>query len=182
MALGRSSAGARNGRSLLVGVLVPLALIAALTAGLAGVLATGAGRRAADKEIDARAATVKKAWDATGRPMAKAQLVRLGRQLNAQLAVRSGIRPSTATTTGDVRHYAFPTRDRRTLAVALPVKESADALSNGLVAALVAALAGVILLLVLGSMLLHSAATAPLRALTDALGRVRGGAHDARAP
>ena len=182
MAPGRSPAPARNGRSLFVGVLLPLALIAALTAGLAVFVASGAGRRAADKELDARAATVKKTWDALDRPSGKPQLARLGRLLNAQLVVVRGRHPQAATTTGDLRSYAFPTRDRRTLRVALPMTQSADALSTGMLAALIAALAGVILILALGSMLLRSAATAPLSALADAIGRLRGGAHDARAP
>src|SRR3954451_9994615 len=138
MALGRSSDAARSGRSLFVGVLLPLALIAALTAGLAVFVATGAGRRAADKELDARAATVKKAWDATDRPTAKPELARLGRQLNAKLVVIRGRHPQAAVTKGELRHYAFPTRDRRTLRVALAMKQSADALSTGRVAALIA--------------------------------------------
>jgi diguanylate cyclase (GGDEF)-like protein len=165
-----------------VGVLVPLALLAALIVAVVAMLAISAGRHAAVKELDARAATVKKAWDLSGRPSAKPELAVLGRRLTATLAVERGAMPALAATTGGVRRYAFPTRDGRTLRVALPVKASTDALSNGLVAALVAGLAGVVLLLVLGSMLLRSAAIAPLRALTDATERVRGGSRDARAP
>jgi diguanylate cyclase (GGDEF)-like protein len=164
------------------GALVPLGLLAVLTVAVVAMLGISAGRHAAVKELDLRAATVKKAWDLSGRPSATPELAVLGRRLNASLAVVSGARPAPATTSGDVRRYAFPTRDRRTLRVALSVKASADALSNGLVAALVAGLAGVVLLLMLGSMLLRSAAIAPLRALTDAIERVKGGAREVRAP
>jgi diguanylate cyclase (GGDEF)-like protein len=164
------------------GALVPLGLLAALIVAVVAMLATSAGRHAAVKELDARAATVKKAWDLSGRPSAQPELAVLGRRLNATLSVAQGAKPAPATTSGNVRRYAFPTRDRRTLGVALPVNASADALANGLVAALVAGFAGVVLLLVLGSMLLRSAAIAPLRALIDAIERVKGGARDARAP
>ncbi|MFL5842816.1 MAG: EAL domain-containing protein [Thermoleophilaceae bacterium] len=166
----------------MAGVLLPLGLLAALTVAVVAVLAIGAGRHAAVKELDARAATVKKAWDLSGRPSAQPELARLGRNLNARLSVVRGAKPAPAATSGQLRRYAFPTRARRTLRVALPVKASADSLSNGLVAALVAGLAGVVLLIVLGSMLVRSAATAPLRTLADAMARVTSGAHDARAP
>src|SRR5882757_10479233 len=125
MALNRSVARARSGRSLVVSVVVPLALLTvAITIGVA-LIATGAGRRAADKELDARAATVKKAWDGAGRPARKADLARLGRRLNADLSVERGSRPQPAATSGKVRSYEFATRQRRTLRVGLPVAQSA---------------------------------------------------------
>jgi diguanylate cyclase (GGDEF)-like protein len=68
------------------------------------------------------------------------------------------------------------------LRVGLQTNASKDALSAGLVAAIVAGLAGVLLLLALGSALLRSAAVAPLRALAEAMGKVRAGAHGTRAP
>src|SRR5437016_4946704 len=115
---GRSLSSARNGRPLVAGVLAPLGLLAALIAAVVAMLAISAGRHAAVKEVDARAATVKKAWDLSGRPSAKAELAVLGRRLNATLSVVAGARPGPAITSGDVRRYTFPTRDRRTLRVA----------------------------------------------------------------
>jgi diguanylate cyclase (GGDEF)-like protein len=165
----------------MVSVVVPLALLAAAVTVVVALIATSAGRRAADKELDARAATVKKAWDGAGRPAGESDLARLGRRLNADLSVLRGSRPQPAATSGNVRSYAFATRQRRTLRVGLPVTQSADALSKGLAAAIVAGLAGMILLMALGSTLLRAAAVAPLRALGAAIGRVRGGDHGARA-
>jgi diguanylate cyclase (GGDEF)-like protein len=163
-------------------VLLPLALVAGLTAVVVAFVAMGAGRTAADKELDARAATVKKAWDVAGRPTRKPELGRLGTRLNADLTVVRGSRPQAAATAGELRTYAFATRDRRTLRVALDAKTSADSLSKGLIAAIAAGLAGMLLLVTLGSMLLRSAATGPLHALGEAIARVRGGAHETRAP
>src|SRR3954454_25185792 len=119
MTPGRSAASTRNGRPLVAGVLLPVGLLAALTVAVVAMLAIGAGRHAAVKELDARAATVKKAWELSGRPSTKPELALRGRRLNASLSVVPGARPAPAATSGDVRRYAFPTRARRTLRVAL---------------------------------------------------------------
>jgi diguanylate cyclase (GGDEF)-like protein len=93
-----------------------------------------------------------------------------------------GRRSLAGTTDGEVRRYAFATRDGRTLGVALSNRASADALSDGLLAALVVGAAGALLLAALLSALLRSVAVTPLRRLADTLPRVKAGAHDARAP
>src|SRR4051794_37761657 len=146
MARSRSSAPARNGLPLFVSVVVPAAIVAALIAAAVVVLVTGAGHRAASKELDARAATVKKAWDGAGRPAKDSDLQRLGQRLNATLRVVRGRHPQPGSTTGKIRHYAFATRNRETLRVALPTKSSSNALSQGLVAGLIVGLAGALLL------------------------------------
>src|SRR3954470_17224477 len=132
MALRRSAAPARKGRPLVAGIVLPAALVTALLCLAVALLATGGGRRAADKELDARAATVKRAWDAVGRPGTGRELERLGARLNAQLRVVSGTHPQAGTTTGKLRRYGFETRDRRTLRVALPTASSADAVNEAL--------------------------------------------------
>src|SRR4051794_20280065 len=182
MAPKRSAAPARNGRPLVASVVVPAVLVAALIAVVAALLASGGGHRAADKELDARAATVKKAWDGAGRPSSAGQLDRLGNRLNAELRVVPGRHPHAGTTNGDTRNYAYATRTQQTLRVALSTSASSDALSNGLVAGIVVGLAGALLLAALLSTLLRASAVSPLRGLAATLALVKGGAHDARAP
>src|SRR4051812_47431528 len=182
MAQERSVARARNGRPLVATVAVPAALIAVLIAVAAVLLASGGGQRAANKELDARAANVKESWDAAGRPGGGSQLRRLGVRMNAQLRVVRGRHPQAGTTSGDVRNYAFATRERRTLRVALSAKASADAVSAGRLAAIFVGLAGALLLGVLLSAILRGAAVGPLRGLAGALAQLKGGAPDARAP
>ena len=166
----------------MVRVVLPLAVLALLLGLAVTMLVAGSGRKAADKELDARAATVKKAWDAADRPTAERQLDRLGSQLGARLSVVRGERPQPGTTDGELRRYAFATRDRQTLRVALSTSESDDALSSGLTAGILVALVGVALLVALAIALLRSAAIAPLTALGAALKKLRGGDPTARAP
>ena len=175
-----SVAPARSGRPLLLGVLLPVAVIAAGLAIGVTLLVTGAGRRAAEKELDARAATVRGAWEAAGSPTNERELRRLGNRLDARLTVVRGRRPQAGTTAGDVRRYAFASRERRTLRVALATTESSDALSKGLIAGIAAGLVGLILLLALAATLLRGAAVAPLRGLAGAMARLQGGDHGAR--
>src|SRR5439155_14893694 len=178
----RSVTPARNGRSLTVRVVLPAALVTALIAAAVAVLGAGAAHRAADKELDARAATVKKAWDAVGRPPGGAPLERLGARLSAQLRVVRGTHPAPTSNTGKLRRYAFVTGDHTTLRVALTTSESSDAVSKGFVAGLIVALAGALLLAAVLSALLRGAATGPLRSMANAIGRLQAGAGDARAP
>jgi diguanylate cyclase (GGDEF)-like protein len=163
-------------------VVLPAILVGVLIAVAAALLAGGGGQRAAHKELDARAATVKEAWNSVGRPAEGRQLDRLGRRLNAKLRVVRGSHPLAGQTSGDVRRYAFPTRGDRTLRVALSTASSSDALSKGLVAAIIVGLAGALLLAALLSALLRGAAARPLRGLAGALAQMKAGAHDARAP
>lgn len=162
--------------------MLPVALLAALLAVGVALLVAGGGRRAASKELDARAATVKKSWDAVGRPTAQADLQRLGKRLGAQLRVVNGRHPQPGTTRGDVRRYAFATRNKKTLQITLGTHASSDAISQGLLAGLIVGIAGALLLAALLAALLRATAVAPLRALVRTLGRLREGAHDARAP
>src|SRR2546423_14011665 len=104
---------------LVVSVLIPLAVIAVAIAVLVSVVASGGGRRAADKELDARAQTVKKAWDAVGQPSGASSLRQLGKRLDAKLVVVHGQRPAAGKTSGDTRSYAFAARHARALRVAL---------------------------------------------------------------
>src|SRR4051794_20319737 len=158
MALRRSAAPARKGRPLVVSVVLPAALISLLLAGAVALLVAGGAKRGAQKELDARAATVKKAWDGAGRPAQAAELSRLGKRLNAKLRVVRGKHPAAGTTSGDLRHYAFATRTRQTLRVALPTSESSDAVSKALIAGLIVAIAGALLLAALLAALLRGAA------------------------
>jgi diguanylate cyclase (GGDEF)-like protein len=163
-------------------VVVPAVVISLLIALAAAVLASGGGQRAANKELDARAANVKEAWDDAGRPARGLQLKRLGTRMNAQLRVVRGRHAQPGTTDGDFRRYGFATRDRQTLRVALPASASADAVSEGRLAAIIVGLAGALLLAALLSGLVRSSATGPLRGLAVALAQLKGGAQDARAP
>src|SRR4051794_26914895 len=183
MARERSVAPARPRRrpTLLVSVMLPIALMAAVVAVAAAVVATGGGRRAANKELDARAATVKKAWDAAGRPSRDAPLAALGKRLNAHLRLTRGSKLAAGVTSGDTRAYAFPAHGKRTLHVALTVKQSKDALSSGLSAGIVIALAGLAVLLFLGSAIVRALAGGPLRALAATIQRLNAGDHAARA-
>src|SRR5438067_8336267 len=184
MARERSSAPARrSGTPLLVVVLLPLALVAAGLAIAVAVVANGSGHRATTKELDARAGTVKAAWQASGHPTAARDLQRLGTRLDATIAIRRGQTPNAGgTAVGDTRVYSYPVRGKRLLQISLATKASSDALSNGLVGAIIAGLAGVLLLVVLGSALVSAVAVAPVRALADALQRIHAGDHSARAP
>src|SRR5437764_15289407 len=111
MAPERSASPTRlKGAPLVAGVLIPLAIVAAAIAVAVAVVATGGGRRATNTELDARAATVKKAWDAVGRPSSTAQLDRLGKRLNAKLKVVPGGKRAAGVTRGDVRSYAFASK------------------------------------------------------------------------
>jgi diguanylate cyclase (GGDEF)-like protein len=163
-------------------VVLPAFVLGVLIALVAALLASGGGQRAANKELDARAATVKKAWDGVGRPARPADLARLGARLNAKLGVIRGRHALAGTTSGNRRRYAFATRQDRTLRVTLATKASADAISQGRVAAIIAGLAGALLLAALLSTLLRSAAASPLRGLATALAQLKGGAADSRAP
>src|SRR3954447_24129991 len=187
MALRRSAAPARNGRPLVVGAVLPIALLGVLVAVAVALLVSGGGHRAANKELDARAATVKKAWDSVGRPTAQRDLQRLGRRLNAQLRVVRGSHPQPGTTTDDVRHYGFATRSRQTLRVALSTSASSDAVSKGVVAGLIIGIAGMLLVAALLAALLRGAAVGPLRSVAAAGGAAPGtrvpvgGAREVRA-
>ena len=181
MPLRRSATAARNGRPLVAGVVVPAAVTAAVIAVATALLAAAGGKTAAEKQLDARAAAVRNAWTIAGRPTRTTDLAGLGSRLNAQLSVVRGRHPHPPATTGKVRRYAFATRDRRTLRIALSTTASADAIRNGLTAAIVIALAGMVLLGALLSGLLR-AATRPLRALAAAIAQIQGGTHEARAP
>ena len=125
---------------------------------------------------------MKKAWDAVGRPATPVPLQRLGKRLNAQLRVVRGGHPAVTVNAGALRRYAFVTGEHTTLRVALPTKASSDAVSKGLVAGIIIALAGALLLAAVLSALLRGAASGPLRSLVDAIGRLQAGAEDARAP
>jgi diguanylate cyclase (GGDEF)-like protein len=178
----RSAAPAGGkGSPLAVRVLLPLAAAAAALAVAVAMLTTGAGQRAADKELDARAVTVKKAWDVAGQPAREADLRRLGRRLHARLAVVRGGKPSAGRTNGDVRTYRFASRRNRTLRVALATGDSSDALSSGLVVALVVAIGGALLLTLLTRMLLQMSVAGPLASLTAAVGRFKAGDQASRA-
>src|SRR5947208_15469212 len=86
MARERSSTPARSkGAPLAAGLLVPLAIVAAVIAVAVAVVATSGGQRATNTEVDARAANVKETWDALGRPTATAQPDRLRTPLNPPL-------------------------------------------------------------------------------------------------
>lgn len=182
MARRRSAAPAGNGRPLWLRVVLPAALATALIAGGVALLVAGSATRAAEKELDARAVTVKKAWDAVGRPVGGAPLVRLGNRLNASLRVVRGRHPAAAATRGKLREYAYPTRQRTTLRIALTTKASADAVSKGLVGGLIVALAGALLVAAVLAALIRGAASGPLRSLAAAIDQVHGGSPDARAP
>jgi diguanylate cyclase (GGDEF)-like protein len=160
-----------------VGVVIPIALVCALIAGAVALLVGGGGQRAAEREVDARAATVKKSWDAVGQPTAKRDLRRLGLRLGARLRVTSGSHPEPGKTTGDVRRYAFATHKRTTLLVALSTKKSSDAISAALIAGLIIGIAGIALLAALLAALLRGSVVAPLRSIAAAAA----GGPDARA-
>jgi diguanylate cyclase (GGDEF)-like protein len=93
-----------------------------------------------------------------------------------------GRHPQPGTTSGDRRSYAFASRQGVTLRVALPAGESTDAIKQGTIAAVVVALVGALLVAILLSALLRAAAVSPLRGFAAALGKVKSGAGDARAP
>lgn len=181
MAPNRSSSAARSGIPLALGIVLPVALLAAALAVAAALIVGGAGHRAATKELDARAASVKKAWDVAGRPTRTQSLHQLGTRLNATLVVARGKHTHPAQTTGDQRHYAFATRKGQTLRVALSTKASSDSLSSGRTGGLIVAIGGAILLAALLAGLLRGAAVAPLSALAAAIERFRAGAPDQRA-
>ncbi|HEX4733636.1 MAG TPA: EAL domain-containing protein [Thermoleophilaceae bacterium] len=181
MALPRSNAPARTGRPLSATVVLPAVALAVLIALATALLVSGGGTRAANKELDARAATVKKAWDGARRPSGGPRLQRLGRQLNAQLRVVPGRRPQAGTTSGEVRSYGFATRAGKTLRVKLSTKRSADAVSHGLLAGLIVGLVGALLLGVLVSALLRTSVSRPLSAIAQALVKIKGGNAE-RAP
>src|SRR5947209_14686508 len=149
MASPGSSPPARSGLPLVVTIAIPAVLVAALIAAAVVLLVGGAGHRAVSKQVDARAAAVKKAWDGAGRPTKPADLARLGKRLDAQLRVARGRHPRATTTSGNTRSYTYATRQRLTLHVALATKASADALSQGLIAGVIVALVGLLLLAIL---------------------------------
>ncbi len=169
MASTGSPASARVASTLALRVAIPAAVLAAVIAAAAAFLVSAGGHHAADRELDARAATVKKAWDTAGRPTRGAGLDRLGHLLNARLKVQRGRHPHAPASQGDERDYAFPTRDRTTLRVALSTKTSSDAVAKGLMAGLVVAGAGALLLAALLAGLLGRLAGGPLRRLSNAL-------------
>src|SRR3954471_2635434 len=183
MARERSSAPARwNGSPLVASLLVPIAVLIAILAVAVAIVATSGGRRAADKELDARAVSVKKAWDAVGQPTRQADVALLGKRLGAKLRVVRGNHPAAGATKGDVRAYAFGSRKGRTLRIALSTKASTDSLSSGRMGAIAAGLVGLAVLLVLAAALLRSIVSAPLRGFSSALQRLQRGEVDARAP
>lgn len=175
-----SSAGPKSGLPLAVQVLVPLALIAAVVAIAAATLAGGAGQKAADQELDRRASVVLSAWQASGSPTGRADLRALGRRLEARLAVRRGGRAAAAgRTDGDFRIREFRTRGR-VVTVAVPAKAAADEIASGKTTGMVAGIAGLVSVLLLGWLLLGAAAVVPLRRLAGALRGVAGGQHGVR--
>jgi diguanylate cyclase (GGDEF)-like protein len=183
MASNGSATPARGkGSPLALSVLLPLAVLAVALAIAVAVLGTSGGQKAVDKESDARALSVKRAWDAVGQPSGDTALQRLGRQLGAKLTVVRGRKPSAGATNGDVRTYGFPARRGRTLRVALPVKASSDELSSAKTAAFAAGIAGAALLVLIVFGLLRSTLTRPLAGLTNAVTRFKSGDQDARAP
>src|SRR5205807_2415645 len=115
-------------------------------------------------------------------PSGKSDLGRLGKRLNATLGVVSGQKPAAGKTSGDTRSYGFATRRNRTLRVALSTKKSADAISSGRIGAIVAGLAGVVVLIALGVALLRLAAGGPLLAFAGAVSRLKAGDQASRAP
>lgn len=149
----------------MVGVLLPLALVTALIVAVVASLANGGGKKATDRELDSRASTVKRTWEAAGRPTRPAQLDLLGRRVDARLSVVRRQQPAAPKTSGDFRTYRFTARGGRTLRVALPVKESKADLSSAFSSALVAGLAGTLLMLALGAALLRAFVTRPNREL-----------------
>src|SRR5690242_12266524 len=98
MAPPRSVARARLGRSLVTSVVVPVAVLGVVVAVVAALLASGGATRAAERQLDARAATVNKAWDAAGRPTSGTKLDDLSARLNANLRVLRGDHPQPAAT------------------------------------------------------------------------------------
>ena len=183
MARSRSSSAAgssKSGLPLAVQVIVPLALVAAILAVAAGMLAGSAGRKATDEELDRRAAVVRRAWQASGEPTRSADLRRLGRRLDARLAIERG-NPSgdAGRTEGDFRTREFRTRGR-TLSVAIPAKKASDDLAAARTTAIAAGVAALVGVLLLGWLLLGAAAVTPLRRLASALRGVAAGQHGAR--
>jgi diguanylate cyclase (GGDEF)-like protein len=166
------------------GIVLPVALLGALVT-VAVALSTGGGaHRAANKELDARAVTVKNAWNVAGRPSEQSELQRLGRRLHAQLRVVRGTHAQAGITSGDVRRFSFPARRSVSLRVALSTSASSDAISKGLVAGVVIGIAGVLLIAALLAAMLRSAAVAPLRGFAAAKGGARApisGAREVRA-
>ena len=181
MAGSRSSSPARSraGLPLAVHVLLPLALIAAVVAVAAGMLAGGAGKQATDDELDRRAATVRRAWQASGSPTDRAELRTLGRRLGAQMSIGRGTPGATGRTEGDRRIREFRTRGRK-LTVAIPAKEATDKVDSAKTTALAVAGAGLLAVLLVGWLLLSTAAVAPLRRLAGALRGVASGQHGGR--
>jgi diguanylate cyclase (GGDEF)-like protein len=156
------------------GVVLPVALLAALVTVAVALLMSAGAHRAANRELDTRALTVKNAWGAAGGPTEKSELQRLGRRLHAQLRVVRGTHAQAGITSGDVRRYSFPARPPVSLRVALSTSASSDAISKGLVAGVIIGIAGVLLVAALLAAMLRSAAVAPLRALAAA---AKGGAR-----
>ena len=175
-----SPAHARTGLPLAVQVILPLALLTALVAVAAAMLAGSAGRKAADDELDRRAAVVRRAWQASGSPTDRRELRVLGRRLGATLTIRRGDPSSHAgRTEGDLRVREFRARGR-TLVIGVPSKAAADELAGGRTTGLVVAVAGLGGALLLGWLLLGAAAVMPLRRLAAALRGVASGQHGAR--
>lgn len=159
-----------GGLPLAVRLLAPLALVAALSALAVLTLASGAGRTAADEELDRRAAVVQRAWETAGSPRREADLRALGRRLRVRISiVRRGPSPAPAATQGDFRTREFAVRGGRALRVAVPAKAVADRLSEGRTAALVAGVAGVAALLLVGWLLLQRLVLGRIRALEAAV-------------
>src|SRR3954470_2495999 len=167
MAPHRSASTPARKRSLLVTTVAPAALLCALLAVGVALLVSGGGKRAVDKELDARAAIIKKTWDTAGRPSTRPELRRLGTRVNANLRVIRGRHPQPGTTSGGQREYGFATRDRQTLKISLSTSQSSDALSKGLVAGLIVGLAGAALLPALLPARLRGASGGRVRELTD---------------
>src|SRR5437764_10260266 len=182
MARERSAAPARTtGGTLVVAVLTPIAIVAVLVAVAAALIANGGGRSAADKELDARARTVERAWASLDRPSGRSALAQLSRRLDAGLVVVRGRKPAAGKTPGDTRTYAFAAPNARTLRVSLATKDSSKSLSSGLTAAFAAALAGLLLLLAVGTGLLRLAVAGPLRGFAAAVARFKSGDQMSRA-
>src|SRR3954453_15834424 len=173
MAPHRSASTPARNRSLLLTAVLPAALLCALLAAGVALLVAGGGKRAADKELDARAATIKKTWDTAGPPSTRPELRRLGTRVNANLRVIRGRHPQPGTTNGDQRQYGFATRDRQTLKISLSTSQSSDALSKGLVAGLIVGLAGALLLAALLSARLRGASAGAGSELSEQLQQAR---------
>src|SRR5436853_7353286 len=95
MARERSAAPARmSGGPLALRVLAPLAVVAVLIGLAVALVANAGGQKAANKELDARALTVKRSWEALGAPSGKTSLAKLRQELGAKPGALPGRQPA----------------------------------------------------------------------------------------